>query len=135
MGKYEIEEINKTSNGTEIKLYLKDTEIEFLNSWKLKHIIKKYSDHINFPILMKKELTEKEKSKDKNIIEVLEDEIINKANALWIKSKQDIEEKEYKEFYKHISYDIEEPLSWIHNKVEGVLEYTSLLIYTTKSTF
>lgn len=121
-GDYTLEAAEKTSRGTDIILHLREGEDEFLNDWKLKSIIRKYSDHITLPILMKKS-----EWKDGEQVPTDEDETVNKASALWARSKADITEEEYKEFYKHVSHDFQEPLAWSHNRVEGKQEYISLL--------
>ena len=125
-GEFTIENIDKEMRGTEVILHLRDDQDEFLNSWRLRNCITKYSDHIDLPIIMKKEPVPDEDGKIDDNAE-LEDETVNKATALWTQSKGDISEDEYKEFYKQISHDYQDPLSWSHNKVEGKTEYTSLL--------
>ncbi|MDO8826216.1 molecular chaperone HtpG, partial [Methylophaga sp.] len=108
-------------------------EDEFLNSWRLRNVIRKYSDHINMPIIMQKEPVPDEEGKiDESIIE---DETVNKATALWTLAKNDISEEQYKEFYKQIAHDFQDPMSWSHNKVEGNTEYTSLLYIPSKAPF
>ena len=126
-GEFEIEKCEKDSNGSEIKLYLKDDEKEFASKWRIEEIIKKYSDHIPFPIFLHYTETKIEGEGD-NKKEIIEEknEQINKASALWRVSKKDLKEEEYKEFYKNLSYDSSDPLTWIHTKVEGSLEYTTL---------
>lgn len=126
-GEFEIEKCEKESQGSEIKLYLKEEEKEFTSRWRIEEIIKKYSDHIPFPIFLTftETKTEGEGENKKEIIEE-KNEQINKASALWRISKKDLKEEEYKEFYKNLSYDSSDPLSWIHTKVEGTLEYTTL---------
>lgn len=126
-GEFEIEKCEKESHGSEIKLYLKEEEKEFANRWKIEEIIKKYSDHIPFPIFLHYTETksEGEGESKKEIIEQ-KNEQINKASALWRISKKDLKDEEYKEFYKNLSYDSSDPLCWIHTKVEGTLEYTTL---------
>ena len=126
-GEFEIEKCEKESHGSEIKLYLKEDEKEFTSRWRIEEIIKKYSDHIPFPIFLHytETKTEGEGDSKKEIIEQ-KDEQINKASALWRISKKDLKDEEYKEFYKNLSYDSSDPLSWIHTKVEGTLEYTTL---------
>jgi molecular chaperone HtpG len=121
-GEYTLEPIDKAGRGTEITLHLRDGEDEFLNDWKLKTIIRKYSDHITLPIVMKKS-----EFKDGEQVATDEDETVNKASALWARAKNDISEEEYQEFYKHVSHDFEAPLAWSHNRVEGKQEYISLL--------
>ena len=136
-GEYEIETVKKSKRGTEITLYLKAEEDEFLNSWHLRHVITKYSDHITLPVIMKKEkpVEASKDQKDDKIIEVPEEEVINRATALWTLPKQDITEDQYKELYKHIAHDFEDPLAWSLNKVEGKLEYISLLYLPTRAPF
>ena len=126
-GEFEIEKCEKESHGSEIKLYLKEDEKEFTSRWRIEEIVKKYSDHIPFPIFLHytETKTEGEGENKKEIIEQ-KDEQINKASALWRISKKDLKDEEYKEFYKNLSYDSSDPLSWIHTKVEGTLEYTTL---------
>ncbi len=129
-GDYTLEDADKTSRGTEIVLHLREGEDEFLSDWKLKSIIRKYSDHIMLPIVMKK--TE---WKDGAEVATDEDETVNKASALWARSKNDITEEEYQEFYKHVSHDFENPLAWSHSRVEGKQEYISLLYIPGKAPF
>ena len=124
---FTIEDIEKAPRGTEIVLHLKDDEKEFVNDYRLKSIITTYSDHISIPIKMHKQ-DDKGELTD-------EWEVVNKAEALWIKPKTKITDEEYKEFYKHISHDWQDPLTWIHNRVEGNLEYTSLLYLPSKAPF
>ena len=132
-GEFNIETIEKAGRGTEITLHLREGEDEFLNSWRLRNVIRKYSDHINLPIIMQKEPVADE---DGNIDEsTVEDETINKATALWSLSKNDITDEQYQEFYKQIAHDYQNPLSWSHNKVEGKTEYTSLLYIPSKAPF
>jgi molecular chaperone HtpG len=129
-GDYTLEDADKASRGTEIVLHLREGEDEFLNDWKLKSIIRKYSDHIMLPIVMKK-------TEWKDGVEVAtdEDETVNKASALWARSKNDITEEEYQEFYKHVSHDFENPLAYTHSRVEGKQEYISLLYIPGKAPF
>jgi len=129
-GDYTLEDADKASRGTEIVLHLREGEDEFLNDWKLKSIIRKYSDHIMLPIVMKK--TE---WKDGAEVATDEDETVNKASALWARSKNDITEEEYHEFYKHVSHDFENPLAYTHSRVEGKQEYISLLYIPSKAPF
>lgn len=129
-GDYSIETTEKATRGTEIVLHLREGEDEFLSDWKLKTIIRKYSDHITLPIVMKK--TE---WKDGAEVVTEDDETVNKASALWARSKNDITEEEYQEFYKHVSHDFENPLSYTHNRVEGKQEYISLLYIPSKAPF
>jgi len=129
-GDYTLEDADKSSRGTEIVLHLRDGEDEFLSDWKLKTIIRKYSDHITLPIVMKK--TE---WKDGAEVAIEEDETVNKASALWARNKNDITEEEYQEFYKHVSHDFEAPLAYTHSRVEGKQEYISLLYVPSKAPF
>ncbi len=124
---YSIENIEKAERGTTITLHLNSEQKEFADGWRLRSIIKKYSDHISIPVIMQKDAVGEE-DKDKEP----EDEIINTATALWTRSRSDISDEEYTEFYKHLSHDFNEPLKWSHNRVEGKLDYTSLL-YIPKS--
>lgn len=123
-GEYTISDDNKETRGTEIILHLKEDEKEFLDDWRLRSIISKYSDHISLPVEVQ---TIDKESKD------VKWEKVNKAQALWTRSKSEITDEEYKEFYKHISHDFADPLSWSHNRVEGKQEYTSLLYIPSKA--
>ena len=123
-GEYTISDTNKETRGTEIVLHLKDDEKEFLDDWRLRSIISKYSDHISLPVEVQ---TTDEESKE------VKWEKVNKAQALWTRSKSEVTDEEYKEFYKHISHDFADPLSWSHNRVEGKQEYTSLLYIPSKA--
>ncbi|MHA7848079.1 molecular chaperone HtpG [Serratia sp. D1N4] len=117
-GDYTIADISKADRGTEITLHLREGEDEYLDGWRLRSVIGKYSDHIALPV----EIETKNEEDD-----TVTWEKINKAQALWTRSKSDVTDEEYKEFYKHISHDFTDPLSWSHNRVEGKQEYTSLL--------
>jgi molecular chaperone HtpG len=127
-GEFLIDEIEKASRGTEIILKLNDDEQEFLDSWRLQSIIRKYSDHISIPVQMYKTEMIKEK-----LTKLEELETINNTQALWSRNKSDIKKKEYEEFYKNLSYDSDEPLAYYHNRVEGKTEYTSLLYIPSKA--
>jgi len=131
-GDYSVEQIEKASRGTDIILHLREGEDELLSSWKLKSIIRKYSDHISLPIQMQKEEWDAEKKEN-----VLKDELetINQASALWARSKSDITPEQYEEFYKHVSHDFNAPLTYTHNRVEGRSEYTQLLYIPAKAPF
>ena len=129
-GEFTLEAIDKKLRGTAVTLILKEDAIEFLDDFRLKGIIKKYSDHITLPILMKK--TE---LKDGETIQLDESESINDASAIWTKNKKDIKGEEYDEFYKSLTYDSEPPLAHFHSKVEGSQEYTSLLYIPSKAPF
>jgi molecular chaperone HtpG len=130
-GSYEIESIEKADRGTEITLHLREDDVEFANDWKLRSIITQYSDHIGFPVVMDKVIEPEEEGGETTI----EEEAVNQASALWTRSKSDISDDEYKEFYKHVSHDFEEPLQWSHNRVEGNNEYTSLLYLPKRAPF
>ncbi len=133
-GEFTIESIDLPERGTEVTLHLREDQDEFLNSWRLRNIISKYSDHINLPIVMTKDPEPNEDSEiDESI--VLEDETVNKATALWALAKNDISDEDYKEFYKQVAHDFQDPLTWSHNKVEGKTEYTSLLYIPAKAPF
>lgn len=131
-GEYSIEKSIKDENGTTIILHLKEGNDEFLSDWQLRSLIRKYSDHINYPIKMQKM---PEQDKDGKEIISDEKETVNKANALWIRNKNDITDEEYKEFYKHISHDYNDPMVWSHSQVEGKQEYTQLLYIPSKAPF
>ncbi len=140
-GEYTIEMIDKPSRGTKITLHLKADESEFLEPWRLRTIIHKYSDHIPLPVKMIKEQTsipednekEVDKSQQEEVIE--EYETVNRATALWTLPKSKINDEEYKEFYKHIGHDFEDPMLWSHNKVEGKQQYTTLLYIPARAPF
>jgi molecular chaperone HtpG len=126
-GEYEIVPVTKESHGTVVYVKLKEDAEEFLDSWKVKDIVKKYSDHIPYPIFMSYETEEMVgEGDDAKMEKVKKNEQINDAKALWTLPKSEIEDEEYKEFYKTLWHDHEEPLLWLHNKAEGTLEYTTL---------
>ncbi|WP_192882526.1 molecular chaperone HtpG [Haemophilus haemolyticus] len=127
-GEYSVADIEKKSRGTDVILHLREDEKEFLNEWRLREIIGKYSDHIGLPVEM---LTKEYDDEGKECGEKWEK--INKSDALWTRSKNDVSDDEYKEFYKHLSHDFAEPVTWAHNKVEGNQEYTSLLYVPSKA--
>jgi molecular chaperone HtpG len=126
-GEFTIETVERAQRGTEIVLQLKPEAKEFADGMRLRNLVKKYSDHISFPVVMASE-SEEEEQKGK-------DETVNDATALWTLPRTEIKDEEYKEFYKHISHDFEDPLSWSHNKVEGKLDYTSLLYLPARAPF
>ncbi|MDK8465197.1 molecular chaperone HtpG [Marinobacter sp. SS13-12] len=126
-GEFTIENVDLNERGTKIVLHLKDDAKEFADGFRLRNLVKKYSDHISFPVVMKSE-SEEEGEKGKY-------ETVNDATALWTLSRSEIKDEEYKEFYKHISHDFEDPLTWSHNKVEGKLDYTSLLYIPGRAPF
>ncbi len=142
-GDFEVETIARSERGTSVILHLREEALEYANTWKLKEIIGKYSDHISLPILM-----EKEEWKDGELIDPKDEkggrqpgamvktgewETINKASALWTRPKKDITDEQYADFYKQISRDFEAPLHWTHNRVEGSTEYTQLLYLPSKA--
>jgi molecular chaperone HtpG len=128
-GDYTLETVEKAGRGTEIVLHLKDGEEDFLNDWRLRSIVKKFSDHISLPIVMSKEVpAETDDEGNETTAAHTEDETVNSASALWTKSKDEISDEAYHEFYKHVAHDFQEPLSWVHSRVEGTTEY-SLLLY------
>ena len=129
-GDYTLETVDKPARGTEIVLHLREGEDEFLSDYKIKSIIRTYSDHITLPIVMKK--TE---WKDGVETPTDEDETVNRASALWARAKKDVSEEEYQEFYKHVAHDFEPPLAWSHNRVEGKQEYISLLYVPSRAPF
>ena len=131
-GDFEVETITRAERGTDVILHLRDGEEEFLSPWKLKSIISKYSDHISLPVLMPKQQWDEDK---KEQVTTDEWEPVNKAAALWARSKSDITDAQYQEFYKQISYDTEPPLAYTHNRVEGRTEYTQLLYVPAKAPF
>ena len=131
-GDFEVETITRPERGTDVVLHLRDGEEEFLSAWKLKSIISKYSDHISLPVLMPKQKWDEEK---KDQVTTDEWEPVNKAAALWTRSKSEITDAQYQEFYKQISYDSEAPLAYTHNRVEGRTEYTQLLYVPAKAPF
>ncbi len=131
-GDFSVEMVEKAGRGTDVILHLREGEDEFLNAWRLKSIIRKYSDHITLPILMADEKWDEEK---KEQVPSGEDETVNQASALWARSKSDITDEQYKEFYKHVGHDFEDPLTWVHAKVEGKQEYTQLLYIPARAPF
>ena len=130
-GEFEIATVEKAERGTRIVLHLKSGEDEFADGWRLRNIIKKYSDHIALPIELPKEAAAVE-GEEKPAVEW---ETVNRASALWTRPRTEIKDEEYQEFYKHVAHDFENPLSWSHNKVEGKLEYSSLLYVPARAPF
>ncbi|MBZ9667210.1 molecular chaperone HtpG [Pseudomonas chaetocerotis] len=128
-GEFEVANIEKAERGTRIVLHLKSGEEEFADGWRLRNIVKKYSDHIALPIELPKEHHGEDKPAE------VEWETVNRASALWTRPRTEIKDEEYQEFYKHVGHDFENPLSWSHNKVEGKLEYTSLLYVPGRAPF
>jgi len=129
-GDYTLETVDKPGRGTEIVLHLRENEDEFLSDYKIKSVIRTYSDHITLPIVMKK-------TEWKDGVETAtdEDETVNRASALWARARKDVSEEEYQEFYKHVAHDFEPPLAWSHNRVEGKQEYISLLYVPSHAPF
>lgn len=136
-GNFTVADIDKAGRGTDVILHLKEDEKEFLDDWRLRSIVGKYSDHISVAVQMyKEEVPERDGPDDEKIpAEPAHWETINKATALWTRDKSEVTDEEYKEFYKHISHDFGDPLLWSHNKVEGKTEYTSLLYVPAKAPF
>lgn len=131
-GEFEVANVEKAKRGTRIVLHLKSAEDEFADGYRLRNIIKKYSDHIALPIELPKDSTPAEGEEE---APAQEWETVNRASALWTRPRTDIKDEEYQEFYKHVGHDYENPLSWSHNKVEGKLEYTSLLYVPARAPF
>ena len=136
---YTIETVDRPKRGTKVVLYLREDASEFLDGFRLRHIIKKYSDHISLPIIMPSEDVGTDASTDDDVKVadklVTADETVNSATALWTRNKKDIKEEEYNEFYKHVGHDFEDPLAYVHSKVEGKLEYSSLLYIPSRAPF
>ncbi len=128
-GEFEVATLEQAERGTRIVLHLKSGETEFADGWRLRNIIKKYSDHIALPIELPKEQHGEETPTE------VEWETVNRASALWTRPRTEVKDEEYQEFYKHVAHDFENPLSWSHNKVEGKLEYTSLLYVPGRAPF
>ncbi|HTO17770.1 MAG TPA: molecular chaperone HtpG [Pseudomonas sp.] len=130
-GDFEVATVEKAERGTRIVLHLKSGEEEFADGWRLRNIIKKYSDHVALPI----ELPKEHHGEEKDAPAEPEWETVNRASALWTRPRTEIKDEEYTEFYKHVGHDFEDPLAWSHNKVEGKLEYTSLLYVPGRAPF
>lgn len=131
-GEFSVESIDKEECGTQIILSLKQDESEFADGQRLRHLVKTYSDHISVPVYM---MSEPGPAAEGEEPEAPVEETVNSAKALWVKSRSDVTDEEYQEFYKHVSHDWENPLLWSHNKVEGKLDYTSLLYVPSKAPF
>jgi len=131
-GEFTIASIDKAGRGTEVVLHLREDSEEFLNGHKLREVLRRYSDHISLPVEMRKEQWDKDKSEQ---VKTDEWEAVNQANALWTRNKSDITDEQYKEFYKHVSHDFDDPLAWTHNRVEGRSEYTQLLFIPKHAPF
>ena len=136
---FEIETIERASRGTSVTLYLKADEKDFADSWRVKSVIKKYADHISVPVEMLKEempvADTGEEGEEKEVEVQVEYEAVNSAQALWTRSRSEISDEEYQEFYKYVSHDFQDALTWSHNKVEGKLDYTSLIYVPSKAPF
>ncbi|MES9813339.1 MAG: molecular chaperone HtpG [Candidatus Thiodiazotropha sp.] len=130
-GSFTIENVDKATRGTDVVLHLREDEKEFLEGYRLRSIISKFSDHITIPVEMEKEHYGEDEEKP----ETAEFERVNKGTALWMRNRSDISEEEYHEFYKHVSHDFENPLTHVHNKVEGNNEYTALLYIPQRAPF
>lgn len=126
---FEVETITREAPGTSVILHLKSDEKEFANDWRLRSIIKKYADHVSVPVMMVKP------AEGEDDTDTTEFETVNTAKALWTRPRSDVSEDEYKEFYKLVSHDFEDPITWSHNKVEGKLDYTSLLYLPARAPF
>ena len=130
-GEYRISSFEKPTRGTEIVLKLRDGEDEFLNDWKLRSIITSYSDHIDFPVVMDRTVETGEEGGETAV----EEETVNQASALWTRPRNEISDDEYREFYKHVAHDFDEPLDWNHSRVEGTNEYTTLFYIPSRAPF
>lgn len=139
-GDYTLETVEKAERGTEIVLHLKAAESEFLDGYRIRSIVRKFSDHISLPIVMDKEVlpshdSDEEGEEAEKPVATIEEETINSASALWTKARQDISEDDYNQFYKHVGHDYQDPLSYVHSKVEGTNEYTLLLYVPGRAPF
>jgi molecular chaperone HtpG len=132
-GEYEIASVDRSERGTEITLHLREGEDELLNDWKLRSIITSYSDHIDFPVIMDK--TVEADPEEENGETSIEEETVNQASALWTRARSEIKDDEYRDFYKHVAHDYEDPIDWSHNRVEGTNEYTSLLYIPSRAPY
>src|SRR5690606_11443737 len=129
---FTLETVEKESRGTDVILHLREGEDELLDDFRLKSIVRKYSDHIAIPIVMKK--TEWDKDR-RDYLPTGEDETVNQASALWARPRNEISDEQYVEFYKHVAHDAEAPLAWTHGRVEGRQEYTQLLYIPSHAPF
>ncbi|MBS3952966.1 MAG: molecular chaperone HtpG [Methylomicrobium sp.] len=135
-GEYTLESIEKPTRGTEITLHLKESEDEFLDGYRLRSIVRKFSDHISLPIVMDKVIpAEKDDEGNETSPSRIEEETVNSASALWTKARQDISDEDYNEFYKHVGHDFQDPMAHVHSKVEGTNEYTLLLYVPSRAPF
>ena len=131
-GEFSIAQIDKSSRGTEVTLHLREDEDDFLSNWKLREVLRRYSDHISLPVQMRKEEWDKDKGEQ---VKHDEWESVNQASALWTRNKSEVTDEQYREFYKHVSHDFDDPLAWTHNRVEGRNEYTQLLFIPKRAPF
>lgn len=131
-GEFSVAPAEKAERGTSITLYLREDEAEFADGWRLRSVLRRYSDHISLPVQMRKEDWDEEKQEQ---VISNEWETVNQASALWTRSRSEIEDEQYIEFYKHIAHDFEDPLAWSHNRVEGRTEYTQLLYIPKRAPF
>lgn len=132
-GEFTLAQIDKPERGTRIVLHLKDDAVEFANGWRLRSLVTKYSDHIALPVqMLKEEMPSEEESEERAEAEL---ENVNSATALWTRNKSELSDEDYKGFYQHVSHDFQEPITWAHNRVEGNLEYTSLLYLPSKAPY
>ena len=138
-GDYTIETVEKEKRGTEIVLHLKEAEGEFLDGYRIRSIVRKFSDHISLPIVMDKEvmpaMDKEEEGEEAKPVAQIEEETINSASALWTKARQEISDEDYHQFYKHVGHDFQDPLTFVHSKVEGTNEYTMLLYVPSRAPF
>ena len=137
-GDYTIETVEKAQRGTEIVLHLKEAESEFLDGYRIRSIVRKFSDHISMPIVMDKEIMptmDEDEGEEAKPAQQIEEETINSASALWTKARQDISDEDYHQFYKHVGHDFQDPLTYVHSKVEGTNEYTLLLYAPSRAPF
>ncbi|MDD5266335.1 MAG: molecular chaperone HtpG [Methylococcales bacterium] len=137
-GDYTIETVEKEKRGTEIVLHLKEAEGEFLDGYRIRSIVRKFSDHISLPIVMDKEVMpamDEEEGEEAKPVAQIEEETINSASALWTKARQEISDEDYNQFYKHVGHDFQDPLTFVHSKVEGTNEYTMLLYVPSRAPF
>ena len=131
-GEFTVSQIDKADRGTEVTLHLREDEDDFLSNWKLREVLRRYSDHISLPVQMLKEEWDKDKGEQ---VKQDEWESVNQASALWTRSKSEVTDEQYREFYKHVSHDFDDPLAWTHNRVEGRNEYTQLLFIPKRAPF
>jgi len=136
-GEFTVETADVESRGTEVMLHLRDGEDEFLDRWRLRNIVRKYSDHVSIPILMPGEgkADDEDADRDTGEVETKDEETINAATALWTRNKSELGDDDYNGFYKHVAHDFEDPLAWVHSRVEGTLEYSLLLFIPARAPF